>query len=108
MAMTSVPNAFCVVVMDEPLPIATCKTHTSYAQTAGFTATSKVHASPCLKACKTIRRHTVFVFVEHFVTVRIIAGQVEEVDTREDDKESAKKRDCVYSICRIEATKEYE
>jgi hypothetical protein len=45
---------------------------------------------------------------ERSVAVGIVAREIEEVDTGEDDEESAEQRDCVYSRCGVEALEKQE
>ena len=70
---------------------------------------SKLHAMPCLHSCNTVGRDAVsFGLREQFVSLWIIARQIEEVYARENDEESTEERDGIDGSRGIEAHKQYE
>ena len=72
-------------------------------------AAAELHTSPCQGSRHRIGRNTfVRISAQYFAAIWIAAGKVEKVDSCEDDEESAKERDGVDSVCRVEAFEEDE
>lgn len=71
----------------------------------------RLHGTPGGKARDCVGGDTIVLIVlssQHLSPVGVVSRQVKEVNTREDDKKTAKQRDCAHSISGVEAFKKNE
>lgn len=76
----------------------------------GIETSPRLHGTPGGKARNCVSGDTIVIVLssQHRSPVGVVSRQVEEVNTREDDKKTAKQRNCAHSVCGVEAFKKNE
>lgn len=76
----------------------------------GLVASAGLHGPPGLKAGDAVRGDTIIIQlgVEHLPSVWVMSGEIQQVNTREDDQEAAEQRNGVDRIGGVEPLEENE